>query len=41
MLSVFLNQFGDFKNKNKASLTLYEPKHYRHEAKITRNILLV
>lgn len=29
MLSVFLNQSGDFKNKNKASLTLYEPKHYR------------
>lgn len=24
-----LNQFGGFKNnKNKASLTLYEPKHY-------------
>lgn len=29
MLPVFLNQCGDFKNKNKVSLTLYEPKHYR------------
>lgn len=27
-LLVFLNQFGNFKHKSKASLTLYEPKHY-------------
>lgn len=41
MLSVFLHQSGGFQNENTACLTLKAKTLWTHEAKITRNTLLV